>query len=100
MSYALRHLGIAEHTAGQLDAARDRLEESVRLRREIGFLPGVAANRAGCGRAAADRGSGVDGGVEVVFRSCVVRCGRGARCTSELQRSMRKGGWRPLNTGK
>ncbi|MCW2919730.1 MAG: hypothetical protein JWN52_7798 [Actinomycetia bacterium] len=44
MSYAVRHLGIAEHTAGRLSAAREWLEESVRLRREIGFLPGVAAN--------------------------------------------------------
>lgn len=47
MSYALRHLGIADHVAGRLDAARARLEESVRLRREIGFLPGVAANLVG-----------------------------------------------------
>jgi tetratricopeptide (TPR) repeat protein len=47
LSYVLRHLGIAEHAAGRLDAARARLEESVRLRREIGFLPGVAANLVG-----------------------------------------------------
>lgn len=47
MSYALRHLGIAEHTAGRLDAARQRLEESVRLRREVGFMAGVAANLVG-----------------------------------------------------
>ena len=47
LSYALRHLGIYEHAAGRLDAARDLLEESVRLRREIGFLPGVAANLVG-----------------------------------------------------
>ncbi|MGW7007353.1 tetratricopeptide repeat protein [Streptomyces sp. NPDC054933] len=47
MSYALRHLGIAEHRAGRLDTARERLEASVRLRREIGFLPGVAANLVG-----------------------------------------------------
>lgn len=47
LSYALRHLGIAEHAAGRLDAARERLEESVRLRREIGFLPGVSANLVG-----------------------------------------------------
>ena len=46
-SYALRHLGIAEHTAGRLDTARVLLEESVRLRRELGFLPGVAANLVG-----------------------------------------------------
>ncbi|MFG1690306.1 hypothetical protein ACGFNP_59870 [Nonomuraea sp. NPDC049269] len=47
MSYALRHLGIAEHVAGRLGPARERLEESVRLRRELGFLPGVAANLIG-----------------------------------------------------
>ncbi len=47
LSYALRHLGIADHAAGRLDMARARLEESVRLRREIGFLPGVAANLVG-----------------------------------------------------
>jgi hypothetical protein len=29
MSDALRHLGIAEHRAGRLDTARQRLEESV-----------------------------------------------------------------------
>jgi tetratricopeptide (TPR) repeat protein len=47
LSEVLRHLGIAEHRAGRLDAARDRLEESTRLRREIGQLPGVAANLVG-----------------------------------------------------
>jgi tetratricopeptide (TPR) repeat protein len=46
-SYALRHLGIAEHAAGRLDTARERLEESVRLRKEIGFFAGVAANLVG-----------------------------------------------------
>jgi hypothetical protein len=33
--------------AGRLDDARQRLEESSRLRREIGALPGVAANMVG-----------------------------------------------------
>ncbi|WP_329084908.1 tetratricopeptide repeat protein [Streptosporangium sp. NBC_01469] len=47
MSYALRHLGTAEHAAGRLETARERLEESARLRRELGFLPGVAANMVG-----------------------------------------------------
>ncbi|WP_433438168.1 hypothetical protein [Nonomuraea sp. CA-141351] len=47
LSYVLRHLGIAEHVAGRLQAARERLEESVRLRREIGFQAGVAANLVG-----------------------------------------------------
>lgn len=46
-SYALRHLGIADQRAGRLGPARERLEESTRLRRELGFLPGVAANLVG-----------------------------------------------------
>ncbi|HUA27928.1 MAG TPA: tetratricopeptide repeat protein [Streptosporangiaceae bacterium] len=56
MSEALRHLGIAEHGAGRLDQARERLEESVRLRREIGFLPGVAGNLVGLSYIAAGQG--------------------------------------------
>jgi tetratricopeptide (TPR) repeat protein len=47
MAEALRHLGIADHAAGRLDAARQRLEESTRLRQEIGLLPGVASNLVG-----------------------------------------------------
>src|SRR5216683_1725533 len=43
VSYAVRHLGFADVAAGRLDAARERLAESVRLRREVGFMPGVAA---------------------------------------------------------
>jgi tetratricopeptide (TPR) repeat protein len=59
MAEALRHLGIAAHGAGRLDEARQRLEESTRLRREIGLLPGVAANMVGLGyiAAAQERGS-------------------------------------------
>jgi tetratricopeptide (TPR) repeat protein len=60
LSYSLRHLGIAEHGAGRLDAARERLEESLRLRREIGFLPGVAANLVGLTYIAAAQGRRVD----------------------------------------
>jgi tetratricopeptide (TPR) repeat protein len=47
MSEALRHLGIEAHAAGRLDLARQRLEESTRLRRDIGLLPGAAANMIG-----------------------------------------------------
>jgi tetratricopeptide (TPR) repeat protein len=56
VSYALRHLGIAEHAAGRADAARERLEESTRIRREIGFEPGVAANLVGLAYVAAEQG--------------------------------------------
>jgi tetratricopeptide (TPR) repeat protein len=47
MSEALRHLGIAAHATGRLEAARQRLEESTRLRRETGLLAGAAANMVG-----------------------------------------------------
>ncbi|MEV6551312.1 tetratricopeptide repeat protein [Streptomyces sp. NPDC051597] len=43
MSYAIRHLGFADKDAGHFDRARERLTESVTLRREIGFRPGEAA---------------------------------------------------------
>ncbi|WP_327001025.1 tetratricopeptide repeat protein [Dactylosporangium sp. NBC_01737] len=58
-SEALRHLGIAAHMAGRLDEARERLEESSRLRREVGNLAGVASNMVGLAYVAAaqDRGS-------------------------------------------
>ncbi len=56
LSYALRHLAIAEQAAGRLDAARERLEQSVRLRREVGFLPGLAANLVGLAYVAAEQG--------------------------------------------
>lgn len=44
---ALRHLGVVAHQAGRLDEARERLEESSRLRREAGIMPGVASNMIG-----------------------------------------------------
>ncbi|OKJ15925.1 tetratricopeptide repeat protein [Kitasatospora sp. CB01950] len=47
LSYVLRHLGFADHMAGRLDSARAHFEESTRLRRDLGFLPGVAANLIG-----------------------------------------------------
>jgi tetratricopeptide (TPR) repeat protein len=56
LSYALRHLGIADQKSGRLDAARDRLERSTRLRRDIDFLPGVAANLVGLGYLALAQG--------------------------------------------
>ena len=56
LSDALRHLGIAEHVAGRPDRARERLEESVRIRREIGLMPGVAANLVGLAYIAAGQG--------------------------------------------
>jgi tetratricopeptide (TPR) repeat protein len=56
LSYALRHLGIAAHAAGDLDTARARLEESTQLRRDLDFRPGVAANLVGLAHLSAAQG--------------------------------------------
>ncbi|MEV7691307.1 tetratricopeptide repeat protein [Streptomyces bungoensis] len=53
VSYAQRHLGFADHMAGRLAEARERFEESTRLRRELEFWPGVAANLIGLAHLAA-----------------------------------------------
>ena len=60
MSEALRHLGIAAHRSGHLEEARQRLEESTRLRRESGQLPAAAANMVGLAYIAAAQGRGDD----------------------------------------
>jgi tetratricopeptide (TPR) repeat protein len=56
MSEALRHLGIAAHRTGDLETARQRLEESTVLRRATGNLPGAAANMVGLAYIAAGQG--------------------------------------------
>ena len=43
LSYAVRHLAFFEMYEGSAAEARQLFEESVRLREELGFLPGVAA---------------------------------------------------------
>jgi hypothetical protein len=55
-SYAVRHLGFAELAAGRLDAARELLEESLRLRRDLDFQPGVAAALLAVAEVAAESG--------------------------------------------
>lgn len=42
-SYVERHLGYLDWDAGRTEQARSRFEESLRLRRELRFQPGVAA---------------------------------------------------------
>ncbi len=53
LAYTLRHLAFASKGT---PAARELLEESTRLRRELGFLPGVAANLLGLAYLARDEG--------------------------------------------
>jgi tetratricopeptide (TPR) repeat protein len=56
MSYAVRHLGFDDKDAGRFDRARERLTESVALRREIGFRPGEAAGLVALAYLAAETG--------------------------------------------
>ncbi|MBD9729455.1 tetratricopeptide repeat protein [Streptomyces caniscabiei] len=56
MSYAIRHLGFADRDARRFDRARERLTESVALRREIGFRPGEAAGLVALAYLAAETG--------------------------------------------
>jgi tetratricopeptide (TPR) repeat protein len=61
LSEALRHLGIADHRAGRLAEARAALEESTRIRRELGLNRGIAANLIGLAYIAAGEGRRDDG---------------------------------------
>jgi hypothetical protein len=56
LSYAARHLGFVLAADRQLGAARAKFEESVRLRREVGFQPGVAAGLLALAELALDEG--------------------------------------------
>jgi tetratricopeptide (TPR) repeat protein len=60
LAEVLRHLGIAAHAGGQIESARQRLEESTRLRRETGHLLGAAANMVGLAYMAAAQDRGQD----------------------------------------
>jgi tetratricopeptide (TPR) repeat protein len=56
MSYAVRHVGFVHDSAGRSEEAWAAFEESVRLRREEGFGPGVAAGLLTLGEVAAEQG--------------------------------------------
>lgn len=55
-SYAIRHLGFVHDHAGRHEEAWAAFEESVELRREEGFLPGVAAGLHTLGEVAVEQG--------------------------------------------
>jgi tetratricopeptide (TPR) repeat protein len=55
-SYAIRHLGFAWYEQGQREVGVRALEESLELRREDGFLPGVAAGLLTLAEIAAEEG--------------------------------------------
>jgi hypothetical protein len=86
MSEALRHLGIAEHRAGRLGGARKRLEESSRLRRELGSPAGVASNQIGLAYIAAAQDRRAD--AEALLTEAAALAG--ASGAERIQRSVRE----------
>lgn len=84
LSYALRHLGIAEHRAGHLDEARSYLEESTQLRRQLRFRPGVAANLVGLAYIAAAGGDRDEAGVMLDEADSIARESSAAGITRQI----------------
>ena len=78
MAEALRHLGIAEHAAGRLEPARLHLEESTRLRREMGAGLGVASNLVGLTYIAAGQGRR-DDALKLIEEARTIAAANGAR---------------------
>lgn len=84
MAEALRHLGIAAHFGGQPEEARQRLEESTRLRREIGQLPGAAANMVGLAYVAAAQGRADDAQVILGEAAALARATQASRVLGQV----------------
>jgi nucleotide-binding universal stress UspA family protein len=92
LSYVLRHLGFVEKAAGRVAAARDLFLESTRLRREVGFDAGVAANLVGLAHLSAELDE-PDAAREYLDEAADLAAGRGAagvlRWVEEAQASLR-----------
>ncbi|WP_327676121.1 tetratricopeptide repeat protein [Kitasatospora sp. NBC_00458] len=82
LSYALRHLGIAAHMAGELGEARALLEESTGLRRELALPAGVAANLVGLAYLAGAEGRPADG-LALLDEAADLAAGAGAKAVQE-----------------
>jgi len=59
-SYAIRHLGVAWYEQGRKADGLQALEQSVEIRRQEGFLPGVAAGLLTLGEIAVEEGRPAD----------------------------------------
>ncbi|MEU7917508.1 tetratricopeptide repeat protein [Micromonospora zamorensis] len=77
LSYVLRHLCFAEQAAGRVDAARQLLTESTRLRRKLSFTAGVAANLIGLADLAASDGDR-EAARELLDEAAALAAGSGA----------------------
>ncbi|HEX7164975.1 MAG TPA: tetratricopeptide repeat protein, partial [Trebonia sp.] len=84
MSEALRHLGIAAYRNGDLETARQRLEEATRLRRETGHLPAAAANMIGLAYIAAAQERGSDALALLDEADAIARAGQTHRIVQQV----------------
>jgi tetratricopeptide (TPR) repeat protein len=78
LAYALCHLGVIAHAAGRLERARNLLEESTMLRRQLGMSAGVAVNLVGLIYIAAAEGRREDA-VRLLAEARLVAAASGAR---------------------
>ncbi len=78
LSYALRHLGFDAQATGNLDQAQELLQESVDLRQQIGFMPGVAANLVALAYLAGEQGRR-DDALALVEEAAAIAEASGAR---------------------
>ena len=90
LSYVVRHLGFAELAAGRLEAARPLFEESVRLREELGFVPGVAAGKLALAELAAAAGDR-DHAVKLLDEASALAEASGARGVAHWIEQAREG---------
>jgi Tetratricopeptide repeat len=84
MAEVLRHLGIAAHAGGQIESARQRLEESTRLRRETGQLLGAAANMVGLAYLAAAQDRGQDALALLDEAAAIAEAGQATRILQQV----------------
>lgn len=77
LSYATRHLAFAAEAEGRMEEAQERFEESVRLREELGFLPGLAAALLALGEFRRQRLGDREGALRLMdkARSTAEKCG-------------------------
>jgi hypothetical protein len=87
ISEVLRHLGIAAHRYGDLETARNRLEESTRLRRDSGHLPAAAANMVGLAYIAAAQGRSGDALALLDEADAIARATRADRILQQVNRA-------------
>jgi tetratricopeptide (TPR) repeat protein len=91
LSYVLRHLNFVAYAAGDLGSARDLLEESTRLRRELGIRFRVAANLVGLADIAIAQGRADDARALLDEAESLARTGGAGRILGQIEAARNQG---------